>query len=114
MTISGPWEPSQWPRRGCCGACGRPALEAPSRRWWHDGRPCLARSQSMWTVDSLDVRSALVFVAEGEPLPEGPTRWHLDPTGTDERGIPSAFDLCRTDHTQTVREWLARQAEETA
>lgn len=114
MTASRPWDPSQWPRSGCCGACGRPAWEAPSGRWWHDGRPCRARSQDMWLVDDLDIRFAVVFVPAGQPLPEAPsrTRWHMHPATTDERGIPTAFDVCNTDHTNTVREILAREAEE--
>ncbi len=66
----------------------------------------------MWGVDSLDIRSAVVFVPAGEPLPEGPTRWHMHPTETNERGAPVAFGLCKTDHTHSVREFLAREAEE--
>lgn len=112
MTASRPWDPSQWPRPGCCGACGRTAWAAPSGRWWHDGRPCLVRSQAMWRVDDVDIKFALVFVPEGEPLPEAPARWHMHLAETDERGIPTAFDVCNTDHTNAVREFLAREAEE--
>lgn len=112
MTAPRPWDPTQWPRPGCCGACGRAAWEAPSGRWWHDGRPCQARSQRMWTVDDINIRLTIVFVPEGEPLPAAATRWHLHPAETNERGIPVAFDVCNTDHTDTVREFLAREAEE--
>lgn len=112
MTVPRPWNPSQWPRPGCCGACGRAAWETPSGRWWHDGRACRARNQSMWRVDDLDVRLAVVFVPAGEPLPAEPTRWHMHPAETNDRGIPCAFDVCNTDHTRTVREFLAREAEE--
>lgn len=112
MTEARPWDPSQWPRAGCCGACGRTAWAAPSGRWWHDGRPCRARSQGMWSVDDADIKHALVFVPEGDPLPEAPARWHMHPAEMTERGTPVAFGLCKTDHTQTVREFLAREAEE--
>jgi len=112
MTAPRPWDPSQWPRAGCCGACGRPAWAAPSGRWWHDGRPCRAVSQTMWSVDDADIKLAAVFVPAGEPLPEAPARWHLHPTDRDEHGIPVAYAVCKTDHTHTVREHLAREAEE--
>lgn len=105
------WDPSQWPKTGHCGACGRGAEQYPSKNWRHLGRPCLARSQSIWTVDDLDVRLAVVFVPDGEPLPRAPTRWHMHPTGEDAAGIPNSYALCNIDHTHTVREFLARQAE---
>ena len=66
----------------------------------------------MWTIDDIDIRLTVVFVPEGEPLPEAPTRWHMHPAETAERGIPTAFAVCNTDHTHTVREFLAREAEE--
>lgn len=68
----------------------------------------------MWRVDDLDVRIAVVFVPAGQPLPEAPsrTRWHMHPAETNNCGIPTAFDVCNTDHTNTVREFLAREAEE--
>jgi len=114
VTTPRPWDPSQWPRRGCCGACGRTAWEAPSGTWWHDGRPCRARNQSIWRIDDIDIKRAVVFVPAGQPLPEAPsrTRWHMHPAAADDRGIPTAFDVCDTDHTHTVREFLAREAEE--
>lgn len=114
MTAPRPWDPTQWPRPGCCGACGRTAWAAPSGRWWHDGRPCRARSQPMWLVDDVDIKLAVVFVPAGQPLPEAPSRqrWHMHPAETNEHGIPVAFDVCNTDHTNTVREFLAREAEE--
>ena len=66
----------------------------------------------MWSVDDADIKRSLVFVPAGEPLPEAPARWHMHPAETNGRGIPTAFDVCNTDHTHTVREWLAREAEE--
>lgn len=112
MTASQPWDPSQWPRPGCCGACGRTAREAPSGRWWHDGRPCLARTQSIWSVDDIGLKLAVVFVPVGEPLPDAPARWHMHPSGEDTNGIPSSYALCNITHTHSVREFLAREAEE--
>ncbi len=112
MTAPRPWDPTQWPRHGCCGACGRTAWEAPSGRWWHDGRPCRARSQSIWRVNDVDIKLAVVFVPKGEPLPDAPTRWHMHTAETNDRGTPTAFAVCNTDHIHTVREWLAREAEE--
>lgn len=112
MDSARPWDPSQWPRRGCCGACGRTAWEAPSGRWWHDGRACRARSQTMWHIDDLNVRIAVVFVPAGEPLPDAPARWHMHPTQTNADGIPTEFGVCNTDHIHAVREFLAREAEE--
>lgn len=106
------WDPSQWPRRGCCGACGRTAWEAPSGRWWHDGRACRARSQSVWSIDDVYVKRAVVFVPAGEPLPEGPAKWHMHPTQTTGDGIPTEFAVCNLSHIHTVREFLAREAEE--
>jgi hypothetical protein len=95
-----------WPRQGRCGACGRPAREFPSLRWEHVGRPCRLRSQDMWTVDDYLLRGAVRFVPEGEPLPEGPQRWHLHREGREQVG------LCRISHTHSIREFLARDAEE--
>lgn len=66
----------------------------------------------MFLVDDIDIRLAVVFVPEGEPLPSAPARWHMHPAETNERGIPCAFAVCNTDHTQSVREFLAREAEE--
>jgi hypothetical protein len=66
----------------------------------------------MWHIDDLDVRLAVVFVPAGEPLPTEPARWHMRPTQTNEDGIPVEFGVCNTDHTPTVREFLAREAEE--
>lgn len=106
------WDPAAWPRRGSCGACGRAAWEAPSRRWWHDGRPCRARSQSIWRVDDVPIKLAVVFVPEGEPLPDGPDGWHMHPTESNADGVPSEFAVCNINHTHSVREFLARQAEE--
>lgn len=103
---------SVWPRDGRCGACGRAAREFPSRRWEHVSRPCRARSQSMWGIDSIDIKNAVRFVPEGEELPAGPNRWHWHPNRTDGDGAIAAFDLCRDDHSHTVREFLAREAEE--
>lgn len=106
MTAALAWQAAAWPRPGNCGACGHPARQAPSGRWWHDGRPCRARSQAMWSVDDLGVKGALQFVPAGEPLPAGPAGWHLD------RDTATSYGVCRADHTPTVREFLAREAEE--
>ena len=106
MTTNPAWDAAAWPRPGRCGACGLPAHQAPSGRWWHDDRPCRARTQSLWSVDDVGVKAALRFVPEGEPPPTGPGEWRMDRTG------PASFDVCRDDHTPTVREWLAREAQE--
>ncbi len=66
----------------------------------------------MWSVGDVDIKFALVFVPAGEPLPEAPARRHMHPAETSECDIPLAFTVCNTDHTHTVREFLARQAEE--
>lgn len=106
------WDPAAWPRQGRCGACGRPAEEIPSGKWWHTRRPCRARAQSIWRVDDVGIKLAVQFVPAGEQMPDEPTKWHLHPETTDERGIPTSFGVCNTDHTHTVREFLAREAEE--
>lgn len=106
------WDPAAWPRRGSCGACGRGAEQYPSLKWRHLGRPCLARTQSIWSINDIPLKLAVVFVPEGEPLPEAPTRWHMHPTSEDADGIPSSYALCNINHTHSVREFLARQAEE--
>lgn len=67
----------------------------------------------MRSVDDIDIKFALAFVPAGEPLPKAPSCWHMHPTETNDSGIPTAFDVCNTDHTHTVRQWLAQQAEET-
>ncbi len=112
MTAPLAWNAAAWPRPGQCGACGLPAHEAPSGRWWHDGRPCLARTQTIFSVDDVHVKLSVRFVPDGEPLPTEPARWRLHPETTDGRGIPTSFGACREDHTHTVREWLAREAQE--
>lgn len=66
----------------------------------------------MWLVDDADIKLAAVFVPAGEPLPGAPVRWHMHPADCDESGIPTAYDVCNLDHTHTVREFLAREAEE--
>lgn len=53
----------EWPRKGACGACGRPAIGFPSGRWEHVGVPCRARSQSMWRVDDVSIKQSVRFVA---------------------------------------------------
>lgn len=101
----------EWPKQGRCGACGRPAVQIPSGKWWHRGRPCRARSQGIWRIDDIGIKLSVVFVPEGEPLPTAPD-WHLHPEGVTAQGIPTAFGVCRFDHMPTVREFLAREAEE--
>lgn len=83
-----------WPQPGQCGACARGAHRYPSGRWAHDGRPCRARYQTLWPINDVDIRCAAVFVAAGEPLPTAPDKTMID-----------------TDPEVTVREWLARDAE---
>lgn len=59
-----------WPRPGRCGACAGPALAFPSGRWEHVGRPCRARTQTVWRVDDAAMaRGLLRFVPDGQPLP---------------------------------------------
>ena len=66
---------ASWPRRGRCGACASPACAFPSREWVHLGRPCRARTQSIWGVhDAAVVRDVLRFVPDGQPLP-APSGW---------------------------------------
>ncbi|TCO64925.1 hypothetical protein [Actinocrispum wychmicini] len=98
-----------WPRTGRCGACGRSALEFPSGRWTHLGRPCRTRYQTMWTVDDVRIRAACRFVADGEPLPTEPDKYLVEqPTG---RVAEFEFGISRANRLETVREFLARQAE---
>lgn len=98
-------------RHGRCGACGRPAHEAPSGRWWHEGRPCRARSQSMWSIDDMPVRNACRFIPENEPLP-GQSGWHLHALDRDpESGVPSGYGACTCDPLAAVRARLAAEAE---
>lgn len=66
----------------------------------------------MWSVGDVHVKLSARFVPAGEPLPAEPTKWHMHPETTDERGIPTSFGICRDDHTHTVREFLAREAQE--
>jgi hypothetical protein len=114
VTATAVWDAAAWPRPGSCGACGRPAHEVPSGRWWHDGRPCRARGQTLWSVDDVHVKLAVRFVAESEILPAEPAKWHLHPETTGEHGIPTSFGICNLDHAHTVRDFLAREAEEGA
>jgi hypothetical protein len=104
--------PITWPRRGACGACGRPAIGFPSGRWEHVGVPCRARSQSMWWIDDFPIMKAVRFVPEGEPLPPGPSESHWHPTETNADGIPVALGWCRGGCIHSVREALAAEAEE--
>lgn len=101
----------EWPRRGSCGACGRPAIEFPSRRWEHAGVPCKARSQWLWRIDDVPVKLALRFVPDGEPLPTGPETSHWHPSETDDDGIPVGLSWCRGGCVHSVREALAEEAE---
>lgn len=100
-----------WPRSGRCGACGRAALDFPSGRWEHVGRPCRARSQTLWGIDSVNILRACVFVADGEQLPAEPDRAHWHTTRRDETGFPVELGWCTADHMPSVREVLAREAE---
>lgn len=100
-----------WPRPGRCGACGRPAIEFPSKRWEHVGVPCRARSQPLWWVDDFSIRSAVRFVPSGEDLPAAPAKSHWHTTETDETGFPIALGWCRADHLPSIREFLAAEAE---
>lgn len=103
-----------WPRKGCCGACGRPAREYPSGRWEHVGRPCRARSQTLWRIDSVNIQRACRFVPAGEPLPVEPGEPHWHTTAVDETGFPIEMGWCTADHMHSVREALARDAERLA
>lgn len=100
-----------WPRKGCCGACGRDAREYPSGRWEHVGRPCRARSQDMWHIDDLFIKRACRFVPEGELLPVEPSEPHWHTTDVDETGFPIGLGWCTADHMHSVREALALEAE---
>lgn len=82
-----------WPRLGRCGACGRDARSYPSGRWEHVGAPCQARSRTAWSPDDAAILAACRFVADGEWMPVEP-------------GAPKAGG-----DGETVREWLAREAE---
>jgi hypothetical protein len=42
--------PFGYPRPGTCTACGHPAEQAPSGRWWHLGPACPNRSQTVFAV----------------------------------------------------------------
>lgn len=101
-----------WPRTGRCGACGRPARAYPSGRWEHDGRPCRARSQTLWRIDDIAIRAAVHFVADGEPLPTEPAKPHWHETTHDKHGTPTGLGWCQVDHTPSIRDWLARGAEQ--
>lgn len=58
------------PESGRCGACAQPATRYPSGRWGHNGRPCRARTQSVWGVDDAAMLKALLwFVPDGVELP---------------------------------------------
>ena len=47
-----------------------PATRYPSGRWEHLGRPCRARTQTVWGVhDAAMVRGLLRFVPDGQELP---------------------------------------------
>lgn len=103
-----------WPRRGRCGACARPARAFPSGRWEHQGRPCAARSQSLFAAaDLVDLRKMLVFVPEGDLLPQ-PKGWTMD-LGSGP-GVPETIGLVSPDamasHWDRVRERLAAEAEQ--
>ena len=65
-----------FPAPGRCGACAAPARAFPSGRWEHVGTPCRARTQTVWGVDdAAQVRAALRFVPDGEPLPVVSDGW---------------------------------------
>lgn len=101
-----------WPLQGRCGACGRPAQQFPSLRWEHLDVPCLARSQGFWRVDDVDIKAALVFVPEGEPLPVAPESWHWHVKETiPGTPVPASVGICNADHSHSVREFLAAEAE---
>lgn len=101
-----------WPREGVCGACGRPAAQFPSGRWEHRGKPCRARTQSVWRIDDFAVKLAVRFVAAGEPLPTMAGEWHSHVVEADPAtGIPLALGFCNVDHLCAVRRQLAEEAE---
>lgn len=100
-----------WPRPGSCGACGRPARQFPSGNWEHTGVPCQARSQNVWRVNDVDIRLAVQFVPNGEPLPTAPEKGHWHTVERTEDGFPAASGWCNYDHTVSIREWLAAEAE---
>lgn len=100
-----------WPLEGRCGACGRPARQFPSLRWEHVGVPCQARTQSVWRIDDADIKLAVVFVPDGEPLPTEPEKGHWHTVKRLEDGFPAALGWCNADHRVSVREWLVAEAE---
>jgi hypothetical protein len=65
----------------------------------------------VWRVDDVGIRLAVVFVPAGHPLPTEPDKWHMHPRKVNADGIPEAFGLCNVDHTHTIREFLAAEAE---
>ena len=86
---------TSWPRVGRCGACGRAAVEFPSRNWKHVDGPCRARSQTSWTPGDVDIRKACRFIPVGQALPAEPNKVYV-----------------HSESGETVREYLARTAEE--
>ncbi len=71
----------------CCCPCHRGESVA-ELRWEHDGRPCAARSQSLWRPGNLDITRLCRFVPEGEQLPAADPAGKWAPTDFDDTGFP--------------------------
>lgn len=103
-----------YPIPGVCGACTRPAQQFPSGRWTHTGRPCAARSQSLWSPDDLDIRGLCRFIPDGDELPGADPGGQWTTTRT-EHGVPVQLGWrspgALNDQITRVRAELAAEAE---